>query len=420
MRESFLAAYRCIDDVYRKKSFSGVGLNKILSGLSPSDKPLTAKLVYGVIDKSIFLTYIIRQYAKTVKPSVLPILQIGAYCLYFLSIPDAVAVNESVELAKAAGKGGAGGFVNAVLKNIAKNKTDIRYPSDKIQRLSVLYSYPQWAVRRLIEDYGEETAGQIISFEPKSDFYHIRNNPYILTRAELEKQLAGNGVEYKKSDGGFFVKGALDGVDKKAFVIQSLSSIFVCMASGVKKGDRILDLCAAPGGKSVFCAQLGAEVTACDIHPHRVSLIEKYAASLNVKLAARLNDATVFNKEFENAFDIVLCDVPCSGFGVVSSKPDIKLFKTDAAISSLAQTQKKILETACRYVRRGGRLVYSTCTLFKAENGDVVNEFLSTHGNFAVEEIRLDYPKTKEGYLQFLPHRDGTDGFFIALLKREY
>ena len=420
MRESFLAAYRCIDDVYRKKSFSGVGLNKILSGLSPSDKPLTAKLVYGVIDKSIFLTYIIRQYAKTVKPSVLPILQIGAYCLYFLSIPDAVAVNESVELAKAAGKGGAGGFVNAVLKNIAKNKTDIRYPSDKIQRLSVLYSYPQWAVRRLIEDYGEETAGQIISFEPKSDFYHIRNNPYILTCAELEKQLAGNGVEYKKSDGGFFVKGALDGVDKKAFIIQSLSSIFVCMASGVKKGDRILDLCAAPGGKSVFCAQLGAEVTACDIHPHRVSLIEKYAASLNVKLAARLNDATVFNKEFENAFDIVLCDVPCSGFGVVSSKPDIKLFKTDAAISSLAQTQKKILETACRYVRRGGRLVYSTCTLFKAENGDVVNEFLSAHGNFAVVEICLDYPKTKEGYLQFLPHRDGTDGFFIALLKREY
>lgn len=420
MRESFLAAYRCIDDVYRKKSFSGVGLNKILSGLSPSDKPLTAKLVYGVIDKSIFLTYIIRQYAKTVKPSVLPILQIGAYCLYFLSIPDAVAVNESVELAKAAGKGGAGGFVNAVLKNIAKNKTDIRYPSDKIQRLSVLYSYPQWAVRRLIEDYGEETAGQIISFEPKSDFYHIRNNPYILTRAELEKQLAGNGVEYKKSDGGFFVKGALDGVDKKAFVIQSLSSIFVCMASGVKKGDRILDLCAAPGGKSVFCAQLGAEVTACDIHPHRVSLIEKYAASLNVKLSARLNDATVFNKEFENAFDIVLCDVPCSGFGVVSSKPDIKLFKTDAAISSLAQTQKKILETACRYVRRGGRLVYSTCTLFKAENGDMVNEFLSAHGNFAVEEIYLDYPKTKEGYLQFLPHRDGTDGFFIALLKRGY
>lgn len=420
MRESFLAAYRCIDDVYRKKSFSGVGLNKILSGLSPSDKPLTAKLVYGVIDKSIFLTYIIRQYAKTVKPSVLPILQIGAYCLYFLSIPDAVAVNESVELAKAAGKGGAGGFVNAVLKNIAKNKTDIRYPSDKIQRLSVLYSYPQWAVRRLIEDYGEETAGQIISFEPKSDFYHIRNNPYILTRAELEKQLAGNGVEYKKSDGGFFVKGALDGVDKKAFVIQSLSSIFVCMASGVKKGDRILDLCAAPGGKSVFCAQLGAEVTACDIHPHRVSLIEKYAASLNVKLSARLNDATVFNKEFENSFDIVLCDVPCSGFGVVSSKPDIKLFKTDAAISSLAQTQKKILETACRYVRRGGRLVYSTCTLFKAENSDVVNEFLSAHGNFAVEEICLDYPKTKEDYLQFLPHRDGTDGFFIALLKREY
>lgn len=420
MRESFLAAYRCIDDVYRKKSFSGVGLNKILSGLSPSDKPLTAKLVYGVIDKSIFLTYIIRQYAKTVKPSVLPILQIGAYCLYFLSIPDAVAVNESVELAKAAGKGGAGGFVNAVLKNIAKNKTDIRYPSDKIQRLSVLYSYPQWAVRRLIEDYGEETAGQIISFEPKSDFYHIRNNPYILTRAELEKQLDGNGVEYKKSDGGFFVKGALDGVDKKAFIIQSLSSIFVCMASGVKKGDRILDLCGAPGGKSVFCAQLGAEVTACDIHPHRVSLIEKYAASLNVKLSARLNDATVFNKEFENAFDIVLCDVPCSGFGVVSSKPDIKLFKTDAAISSLAQTQKKILETACRYVRRGGRLVYSTCTLFKAENGDVVNEFLSAHGNFAVEEICLDYPKTKEGYLQFLPYRDGTDGFFIALLKREY
>lgn len=420
MRESFLAAYKCIDNIYRKKSFSGVELNKTLSALSPTEKPLTTKLVYGVVDKNIFLSYVISLYVKTVKPSVLPVLQIGVYCIYFLSVPAAVAVNQCVEVVKALGKSGVKNFVNAVLQNIAraKEKGDIVLPSDKIVRLSVLYSFPQWAVEKLIADYGYEQAEKILSFEPQEDYYHIRPNINNVSGERLEKLLAESGINYKKTAGGFYVKGTLKGVDKKAYVIQSLSSIFVCMAAGIKKGDKLLDVCAAPGGKSVYAAQHGADVVACDIHPHRVELIKKYAAALNTSLIAVLNDATVYNADFDGKFDIVLCDVPCSGFGVLSSKPDIKLFRTQEDINSLAETQKKILSTACRYVKNGGTLVYSTCTVFRQENNDVVNEFVKNHDNFVVDKILLDFPKTSEGYLQFLPYRDNTDGFFIAKLKR--
>lgn len=421
MRESFSAAYHCIDNIYRKKSFSGQELNKFLSRLPAEKRALTAKLVYGAVDKNIELTYIIKNFAKSVKPSVLPVLQIGVFCFLYLSILPAVVVNECVELAKSIGKGGVAGFVNAVLKNISQavQTKSIKYPKDRQEFLSVKYSYPLWAVRRLISDYGEETAENILRGRKDIGYSHIRCNPEKISAEDFEKLLKDKNIDYKKTfEGCFYVKGNTDAIKSNLYTSQSLSSIYVCSAVGCEKGQTVLDVCAAPGGKSVFLAQQGAIVTACDIHPHRVELIKKYAARMATKLTVLQNDATIFDEKFKDGFDRVLCDVPCSGFGVVESKPDIKLFKTEADIDGLPELQLEILRVSSRYVKTGGSLVYSTCTVFKKENQDVVNEFLRENTDFVVDRIDLDFEKTQEGFLQFLPFRDDTDGFFIAKLKR--
>lgn len=421
MRNSFLASYRCIDNIYRKKSFSGQELNKFLSDLPSDEKPLTTKLVYGVIDKNIELSYIIKQYAKSVKPAILPVLQIGVYCFLYLSIPNPVAVNECVELTKAIGKSGVKSFVNAVLKNVSNGieQDKIKYPQDKKQFLSVKYSYPEWVVEQIIKDFGKDVAEKILSYEKDNKFFHIRVNLKKIGVQEFESLLKEQNVEYNKTvEDGFYVSGSLDGIKKDLYTVQSLSSLYVCKAFGDVKGKNLLDLCAAPGGKSVYLSSLGAKVTSCDIHPHRVELIKKYAKRMGESFDAMVNDASKTNDSFVDKFDMVLCDVPCSGFGVADSKPDIKLFKTKEDIQSLADLQKQILQTASQYLKIGGTLVYSTCTIFKKENNDVVNEFLANNKNFVAEQINLDFEKTKEGYLQFLPYKDNTEGFFIAKIKR--
>jgi len=421
MRNSFLASYKCIDNIYRKKSFSGQELNKFLSDLPSDERPLTTKLVYGVIDKNIELSYIIKQYAKSVKPAILPVLQIGVYCFLYLSIPNAVAVNECVELAKAIGKGGVKSFVNAVLKNISNQivANKLVYPSDARQYMSVKYSFPLWVIDKVVEDFGEEEAKNIFGYEKDNSFYHIRVNLKKISVDEFEMLLQKDEIKYKQTlPDGFYISGNLENIKPCFYTVQSLSSMYVCRAFDDIKGKKFLDLCAAPGGKSVYLASLGANVTSCDIHPHRVELIKKYAKRMDVEVDAFLNDASKPNIDFINSFDNVLCDVPCSGFGVTDSKPDIKLFKQKEDIENLAKLQSQILHVASSYVKIGGSIVYSTCTIFKQENNDVVNDFLAKNKNFVAENIQLDFDKTKEGYIQFLPYKDNTEGFFIAKLKR--
>jgi 16S rRNA (cytosine967-C5)-methyltransferase len=244
---------------------------------------------------------------------------------------------------------------------------------------------------------------------------HIRANLNAITSDELIKLLPSAD----KSEYGLFVThNELKKLKKEQFIIQSLSSCIAAnyYAIGVDKSAKVLDLCSAPGGKAVYLRQLtGASVIACDIHEHRVELIKSYAKNTRTEITALKNDATVFNSEFEEKFDLVIADVPCSGLGVIYSKPDLMLSKKPEDIEALSVLQKKIISTAAKYVKKGGVLCYSTCTVTKKENDGVVKAFLNENDNFKLETTE----KAKDGLLRLFPHEGGCDGFFVARFRRE-
>jgi len=446
VREAFKAAYSCLDGIYRGKTYSQVVLTETIEQFGNS--PLIAKIVYGVLDRDIELSYIVGKFASSVKPAVMPVLKIGAYCIKYLALPDHTVVNECVELTKAIGKAGVSGFVNAVLKNISQavQSNSVFWSKNELENISLKNSFPLWALKILVSDYGKETAVKFAEYFPENSFTHVRVNLAKTTIEKLRALLKENNIEFRPSPlpDGFFVTGNLAGLKsgnaaktqktisggtpdnakslQSWYTAQSAASMIVCKAVNVKDGQTVLDVCAAPGGKSVYLASLAerVKVTACDIHEHRVELIRKYAHRMGVQIKAIKQDATETNEEFVNKFDKVLCDVPCSGFGVLGSKPDIKLFRKENDLTELAELQAKILERSARYVKVGGSLIYSTCTIFKKENDEVVMEFLKKHDNFTIEKVDTGFDGVinENGFVQFLPYRDKIDGFFIAKIKR--
>ena len=421
MNNAFLKSFECLRSVYVDRAFSSIELNKKLTFAKSSDKALITKLVYGVLDRDIELEYIIKQFVRKAKPDVMIFLKIGVYCLKYLSIPVYAVVNDVCELSKLTGDRHVVGFVNATLKNVhdALENGGVALPEDKWERMSVENSYPLWALLKLVKDYGEETAKNIVSFKlPTSTT--VRVNTTKISVGKFERILKESFSDYSPTilPDAFAVNGRIS-VDPSLFTMQSLSSMLVARATECQ-GCDVLDSCAAPGGKSVYMKTLGAEsVTACDVYEHRVALIENYSSRLDVKVDAVCADSTVFRPEWEGKFDVVLCDAPCSGFGVLDSRPDIKLFRENKDISELMKTQAAILDNCSRYVKKGGSLVYSTCTVFKNENSQIVDRFLASHDEF--ERGVLHLPMTnadgKSAY-QFLPHQDGVQGFFCAKLKR--
>lgn len=423
MNNAFLKSYQTLKQVYTDKAFSSLALNKTLMFCKQQDKALITKIVYGVLDDDIKLEYLISRHVKKMpKGDTLLFLKIGAYCLMDLSIPVYTVVNDIAELSKISEDRRIVGFVNATLKNIAQNvKTFDDYPIDKIQRLSVEYSYPEWALRKLIKDYGVDVATQIVSCPPDNRatirFSNATNADIISKTYEVE-------VESSCFDDAFYVKGNLPS-DKGNYTAQSLSSMAIARICGnlLKDGDRFIDCCAAPGGKSVYVKQLqpNVSVTSCDVHPHRVELINSYAKRMGVELQTYCQDMTEYIPEYDSAFDVVLCDVPCSGFGVLNNRPDIKLFRQNLDISELMKLQYAILRNCGKYVKSGGYLVYSTCTVFDNENGQNIRKFLKEHTNFAYGKITLpQFPDADgKGFYQFLPHKDGVQGFYVSVLHKD-
>lgn len=419
MNNAFLKSFLTLQTIYEEKAFSSITLNKTLFSCKQQDRALVTKIVYGVLDNDIKLTYVLSKYVKKMpKKEALIILKMGVYVLMELSLPVYAVVNDLAELAKITEDVRVVGFVNATLKNVSKTVKQFEdYPKDELERISVQYSYPEWAVKKLVKDYGKNTMLQIVSYKSdNSAIVRLKNGGM-----EQAKQKFGD-VSTTCFPDAFRVSGKGMLLDE-TFTVQSLSSMAISRAVSACAKRNVLDCCSAPGGKAVYVKQLRPDVNvvACDVHPHRVELINAYATRMETQIETHCADMTQFIPEWEKKFDTVLCDVPCSGFGVLDNRPDIKLFRENKDISDLMKLQYAILNNCANYVEVGGTLVYSTCTVFDNENGQNIRKFLKEHPNFAPGTIRIEQlPQTaNQSCYQFLPYKDGMQGFFLAVLERK-
>lgn len=369
----------------------------------------TVKIVYGVLEKDIYLSHCIRYYApKSPKIAVRTVLKIALYMMIFMGKPRYMVTDNAVSLLKKAGKGGVGGFVNAFLRNFKQE--DVPMPEGN-EGLSVRYSYPLFAVEALREEYGER-AESVMAAESKGvTVRFVRNEESYLNREHIVAPFPHTYIFPRfVRDEGFFAGD---------YTFQSVGSIAIC--DGIEGCAEFLDACAAPGGKSVLLSAKCDRVTSFELHEHRVKLIGDYIRRMGVEnIVAMQKDSSVYDERYLESFDGVLCDVPCSGMGTVCENPDVKLNKTAETVASLHDVQLGILSACSRYVRKGGHLYYSTCSVFRAENDAVVGEFLKTHPEFSAEKTDSPLPHDKKEYgLQFLPDRAFGAGFYFCKLKKE-
>lgn len=419
-----------------RQAYSNLALDAALekNGFSERDKGFVSRLFYGVLERKLTLEYIVSLYSQ--KPlqkldgSVLNILKMGLYqILYMDSVTDSAAVNESVTLAKQCGKTSAGGFVNAVLRNFIRDGKKISYPENKVKRLGIEYSCGAELTEKLCVDYSFELAEDLLRASVTAHKTFLRVNSLKTTAEELASEFKRLGTTVKVcsiTDNCLEAETVGDVEDcemfkRGLFHVQDLSSQLCCKALNPKAGETVLDLCAAPGGKAFTITEIMdgiGRVIACDLHAKRVNLIKSGAERLGLSaIEAICSDAKVFNKDFPAA-DKVLCDVPCSGFGVIRSKPELKY--TDLkSIEKLPEIQYEILCTASEYLKAGGELVYSTCTLNRDENDRVIDRFLEEHGNFEPADVLTEYGRVSQGYkATIFPGDFGCEGFFISKVRK--
>lgn len=423
MNKELKISYNILKQIYFNNAYSSIELNKY-SAVEDINFGLVTKIVYGVISNDEKYNYYLNQFFKKApKKQVTLILKIACFVKFEInSIPDFALTNELVNLAKSCELKPYSGFINAVIKNILKTDFKLDDKLDNVTRLSVTYSKPVWFIEFLINSYGLEDAVKILSAN-LTDSTHIRINTNLITVENFIKILEQNNVEYSMSvlnDALYVNYEKLIKLPKlnKYYTPQGITSMLV---SRQCIGKNILDACSAPGGKAVYIATLNPNSTvfACDVHPHRVELINSYANRMEINnVKTCVIDATKFNPEFNNKFDVVLLDVPCSGLGVINKKPDI-LLKKPTNLTELQNLQLKILKNNAQYVKVGGEIVYSTCTINPGENQDVLNKFLNDNKNFSVVPVEcFSIDAVGNNFKTFLPHISKTEGFFIGRIKR--
>ena len=437
MKNARQTAFDILSKIQKDSSYSNLTIDSFLASvcLDEVDSAFVSALVYGVLESSFTLDYQLaanlKQPLKKLKPQVLTVLRLGAYQLLFMDkVPESAAVNESVKLIKANCCSFASGLVNAVLRNVAKKGLCLPDESDKTFYYSVRYSFPQELVKFWIKSYGEEnTVGIMESCSGRPPLI-VRANTLKVTADELTSTLKNEGIESKSSvvtDSLELGKcGSVERLKSFAdglFHVQDAASQFCIAALDPQPGETVLDLCAAPGGKSFTVAERmnnTGKIVACDIHNHRLDLIKSGAARLGItNIECIVNDAAVYNENLPMA-DRVLCDVPCSGLGIVRRKPEIRCKPLDT-LKELPPVQGKILDTASRYVKKGGTLVYSTCALNPKENENVCKSFLESHSDFKskLPSFACEGMFIRDGFITLMPHINGTDGFFIAVFERK-
>ena len=430
-------AYEILLKIEKDKAFSNLAVDSAVKAYCPdsTDCAFISRLVYGVTERKITLDYIIdknlSQPISKLKREVLVILRLGVYQIVFSDkIPPSAAVNESVKLAKANKCNFAAGLVNALLRKVGNEGFDLSEDLSPSEKISVLYSAPEELVKFLCYHYGEDNAEQFLkaALEPKR--IYIKVNTVKITTDHLKIELENEGVVVTQT----ILPNALEIDVNKAiyeleaykkgyFHVEDISSQLCVKALSPTPGATVLDVCAAPGGKSFAIAEYMENkgvLYSCDIYEQRTNLIAKGAKRLGLECINTLvNDATVFNPEIPKC-DYVLCDVPCSGLGIIGKKPEIKYKKLDE-IKELIPIQKEILETTSAYVKKGGRLVYSTCSVNPNENRKICDAFLKAHTDFCSVKALPDVERTvDEGdYLTLMMHKNNCDGFFIAVFERK-
>lgn len=407
-------------------------------GLTGADAALCSRMVYGVLQNQLLLDYYLGAYCtqrtEHLQPPLLEILRLGAYqILYLDKVPDYAAVNQSVELARLFKRGSAAGLVNAVLRKVSQHKHDLPAIPDKdpLRALSIRYSHPRWLVKRLLPVLGEEETEQYLRINNSVAPMTVQVNTLKTTAVQLRQELEASGVSVREHSwvpGCLELSGtgdlsALSAFTEGHFLVQDPAASLVAPAAQILPGQRVLDVCAAPGGKSFSAAMAMGDVgtiVSCDLHESKLSRIREGAARLGIScLETAAVDGRRFKAEWENAFDTVLVDAPCSGLGIIRKKPDVRYKKADD-LFALPVIQSALLENACRYVRPGGLLVYSTCTILPEENQQITDAFLAEHPDFSREALSLPQPvgTVEEGQITLWPQRHETDGFYICRMRR--
>lgn len=417
-------AFRVLLRVERENAYSNLALDAELKrSANGASTAFVTALVYGVLERQITLDFVLQQYLlkplRKLRPEVRVILRMGVLQLYFMDkVPASAAVNESVKLVKKNGCAYASGLVNSVLRKISE--TPLTYPEtgDLVSDWSIRYACPKALVERLVKEYGAADTQSFLAASLGGAPTVLRVNTLKTTAKALQSRLQSEGIETSAGNlentlvvqsGGAIEQ--LSSYREGLFHVQDTASALCVQALGLQPGQTLLDMCAAPGGKSFTAAQImqnQGSIMAFDLHKHRVQLISDGAKRLGISIIdAQAQDAAVFHAALEKTADRVLCDVPCSGLGVLRRKPEIRLREL-TFIDNLTEIQYNILVHASKYLRMGGILVYSTCTLSRAENEGVCDRFLRENPMYQ-----------KDGdYKTLLPHKDGTDGFFIARLRR--
>lgn len=424
-------ALQIINDVLYKGAFLEESLEILKkSNIDERDYNFIKEITTGIIRNRTYLDYVIkinsRVKIKRIHKIILSILEMAIYQMYFLDkVPDYSIVDESVNLAKIYGNRGSISFTNGILRSISKKDAPQVKIEDSIDNLSTFYSHPKFYTEYFYNNYGEEFTKKLLKANNEMPPFTIRVNTLKTSKSDLMSNLKELSFEIEETvyDNALNIlnpKGIIDTkyFDEGHFYVQDLGSILVASFLNPRENSSLLDLCAAPGGKTTNLAELmnnTGEIIACDKSQGKIKLIQENAKRLGVKnIETRVNDARVLNKDFIDKFDYVLVDAPCSGTGLYRKKPDIKWNKDLEDIKSLAEIQLEILDKAKDYVKDGGELLYSTCSLSKIENEDVVNKFLENNKNFKIKKLR------DREVLKLFPSTDGSDGFSISLMEKNW
>lgn len=433
-------AAEALIEVFKDEAYANITLKRILKkngAMSTKDKAFVTEIVNGTLRNLIYIDYIINKVSsvntKKMKPFILSVLRISVYQLKFMNVPDSAVCNEAVKLVKAKNFGKLSNFVNAVLRNIIRNQND-DITREPVEYLSIKYSHPKWLIKMWLHEYSYDFVKQLCKANNTSPDVTIAVNILKTNVDELKDSLIKKGIVVNE---GIYNKNAihiskvsnmilLDEFKEGLFHVQDESSMIAVSVLNPQKGEKILDICAAPGGKSVLMAQYMNNqgcIVSRDIYDHKIELIKEISKRLGISIIKAENkDALIEDTENKDAFDRVLVDAPCSGLGLIRKKPDIKFRKSGTDIDNLINIQRGILLQASKYVKKGGILVYSTCTICKKENFKNTQWF-EENFDFEAVDIKQFLPKDIEpqtkNSVQLFPNLNKVDGFFISIFRRK-